>query len=159
MMQFFSKTYQKRCRGLAICLSDIDHSEHLRSKLWLFFMSVLIFRRGQALFRFGSIFLENSCFQTIIFLSNYINIIYCIQPLGVTHKYKNQKKSEISDFSGPPPPPPPPLMEKSEPKIKKSFIAFLDTMSYDWDFKIILYFSPLKSGKDLKYFSVQTNPF
>ena len=39
-------------------------------KTWLFFMSVLIFRWGQALFRFGSIFLENSCFQTIIFLSN-----------------------------------------------------------------------------------------
>ena len=74
-----------------------------------------------------------------------------VENLGVTHKYKNQKKSEISDFSGPPPPSPP-LMEKSEPKIKKSFIAFLDTMSYDWDFKIILYFSPLKSGKDLEYF-------
>ena len=49
-------------------------------------------------------------------------------------------------------PEPPPYIEKSEPKIKKSFIAFLDTMSYDWDFKIILYFSPLKSGKDLEYF-------
>ena len=53
--------------------------------------------------------------------------------------------SEISDFPGN-------HIEKSEPKIKKSFIAFLDTMSYDWDFKIILYFSPLKSGKDLEYF-------
>ena len=57
-------------------------------------------------------------------------------------------KKVISDFSGTPPP----HVEKSEPKIKKSFIAFLDAMSYDWDFKIILYFSPLKSGKDLEYF-------
>ena len=67
--------------------------------------------------------------------------------LGGDPQIQKPKKSEISDFSGPPPP-----MEKSEPKIKKSFIAFLDTMSYDWDFKIILYFSPLKSGKDLEYF-------
>ena len=72
--------------------------------------------------------------------------------LGVTHKYKNQKKSEISDFSGPPPPPPPPPYGKVRTQNQKSFIAFLDTMSYDWDFKIILYFSPLKSGKDLEYF-------
>ena len=67
--------------------------------------------------------------------------------LGVTHKYKNQKKSEISDFSGPPP-----LYRKVRTQNQRSFIAFLDTMSYDWDFKIILYFSPLKSGKDLEYF-------
>ena len=45
-------------------------------KTWLFFMSVLIFRWGQALFRFGSIFLENSCFQTIIFLSIYFRLFY-----------------------------------------------------------------------------------
>ncbi len=71
------------------------------------------------------------------------------------HKNKWQKShenydfSEISDFSASAPPP---KYRKVKPKIKKSFIAFLDTMSYDWDFKIILYFSPFKSGKDLEYF-------
>ena len=61
----------------------------------------------------------------------------------MTHKYKNQKKSEISDS----------YIEKSEPKIKKNIIAFLDFMDHVWDYKINLYFSPLKSGKDLEYFS------
>ena len=44
------------------------------------------------------------------------------------------------------------FLQKSEPKIKKVFIAFLDSMGHEWDFKINLYFSPLKSGKDLEYF-------
>ena len=36
MLWFFLKTHQKKCSSLAMFLSDIDHSEHLTSKIWLF---------------------------------------------------------------------------------------------------------------------------
>ena len=37
-------------------------------------------------------------------------------------------------------------LQKSEPKIKKKYIVFLDSMDHVWDYKINLYFSP-KSQK------------
>ena len=46
--------------------------------------------------------MTNSVFN--LYLNNFDHV--CVihkKYLGVTHKYKNQKKSEISDFSGPPP--------------------------------------------------------
>ena len=69
MMRFFLKTRRKKCRGLAILLSDFGYLGHVTCEIIAFFTSHLIPRRIRTFLGIGSFFEENSCFQTIIFLS------------------------------------------------------------------------------------------
>ena len=69
MMRFFLKTRRKKCRGLAILLSDFGYLGHVTWEIIAFGTSHLIPSLSGPYLDICSFFEENVCFQTIIFLS------------------------------------------------------------------------------------------
>ena len=69
MMRFFLKTRRKKCRGLAILLSDFGYLGHVTWEIIAFWTSHLIPNLRWPYLDICSFFEENGCFQTIIFLS------------------------------------------------------------------------------------------
>ena len=56
MMRFFLKTRRKKCRGLAILLSDFAYLGHVTCEIIAFFTSHLIPRRIRTFLGIGSFF-------------------------------------------------------------------------------------------------------
>ena len=82
MMRFFLKTRRKKCRGLAILLSDFAYLGHVTCEIIAFFTSHLIPTRIRTYLDICSFFLK---IQHIIFLSTmvYENRIKGLATTGV----------------------------------------------------------------------------